>query len=241
MMKNFKKGFLTAGLVASVALSGCASNPNAEVSDPFESYNRVVFGFNETVDAVALDPLTKAYRLGVPSPFRTGIANFLDNVKSPVYLVNELLQGDLDGAGLVTTRFFYNTFGGWGGLVDNAAYDGLDYEPEDFGQTLATWGVSSGPYIVMPLFGPSTIRDGFGMVVDMALDPINWYVWEQDKDDIGTIRTAATVMTTKDQLMDLQKDLRENSLDYYAATRSVWLQRRQVLINDGQVDNYEDF
>jgi len=242
MIKNIKKGFLTVGLAASVALSGCASNPNnPEVSDPFESYNRVVFGWNDTVDAVALDPLTETYRFVVPSPFRTAIANFLDNLKSPVYLINELLQGDLNGAGRVTTRFVYNTFGGWGGFVDNAEFDGIDYEPEDFGQTLAVWGVDSGPYIVLPIFGPSTIRDGFGMAADMALDPINWYVWEQDKDDIGTIRTAATVMTTKDQLMDLQRDLRENSLDYYAATRSVWLQRRQSLINDGQIDDYEDF
>ena len=242
MMNRVKKGLLTIGLVASVSLSACSTNPdNAGVYDPFEPYNRVVFGWNDTIDAVALDPLTEVYRFVVPDPFRTAIANFLDNLKSPIYLVNELLQGDLDGAGRVTTRFVYNTFGGWGGLVDNASYDGLDYDPEDFGQTLAVWGVDSGPYLVLPLFGPSTVRDGFGMVADMAMDPINWYVWEQDKDDIGMMRTGATIMTAKDQVLDLQRDLRENSLDYYAAARSVWLQRRQALINDGHVEDYEDY
>jgi phospholipid-binding lipoprotein MlaA len=165
----------------------------------------------------------------------------LDNLKSPVYLANELLQGDLDGAGRVTQRFFYNTLGGFGGLVDNADWDGLDYAPEDFGQTMAVWGVGSGPYVVLPLFGPSTLRDSFGMIGDMAMDPINWYAWNNEETDIDTIRTVATIMATKDEIMDLQKDLERNSLDYYAATRSVWLQRRQALINDNNVVEYDEY
>jgi len=248
-MTGLKKFALAAAVSASLFVSACASTQTrqaGDIYDPYESYNRAVFAFNDGVDTVVLNPLTEVYRFIVPGAFRTAIANFLDNIKSPVYLANELLQGDLDGAGLVTKRFVFNTFTGFGGIVDTASWEGMTYEPEDFGQTLAVWGVDSGPYLVLPLFGPSTMRDGFGMLGDMALDPVNWYVWNNDKDDLGMIRTGATIMTTKDQFMDLQKDLKNNSLDYYAAARSVWLQRREILIRDGQsayddYDAFEDF
>lgn len=244
-MTLFKKLFLGAALISTVGLNACASNdtPNyGEVYDPWEPYNRAVFSFNTGVDYVLLDPLTEAYRFIVPDAFRYAIANFLNNIKSPVYLANELLQGDLEGASLVTKRFIFNTFTGFGGIVDTASWEGMDYEPEDFGQTLAVWGVGSGPYTVLPFFGPSTVRDGFGLIGDYAMDPINWYAWNHENTDVDTIRTAATVLTVKDQVLDLQKDLKANSLDYYAATRSVWLQRRAVDINDGHTDvNYDEY
>ena len=243
-MTFFKKLFLGAALISTVGLGACASNDNsyAEAYDPFEPYNRAVFAFNNGVDYVLLDPLTEAYRFVVPDVFRLAISNFLTHIKAPVYLANELLQGDLDGAGLVTKRFVLNSFTGFGGIVDTASWEGMTYEPEDFGQTLAVWGVGSGPYMVLPLFGPSTTRDGFGLLGDMVLDPINWYTWDSvhENTDIDTIRTAATIMTTKDQFLDLQNDLKRNSLDYYAATRSVWLQRRQSLINDGET-SYDEY
>lgn len=240
---TFKKLFLTLTLASTVALGSCASSQNTsngDIYDPWESYNRTVFSFNQGVDYILLDPITEVYRFVMPSAFRTAISNFLNHIKSPVYLANELLQGDLDGAGLVTKRFVLNSFTGFGGIVDTASWEGMTYEPEDFGQTLAVWGVGSGPYVVMPFFGPSTMRDSVGLVADMAMDPINWYAWENDGTDIDTIRLGATILTTKDELLDLQRDLKTNSLDYYAATRSVWLQRRQALISDGDV-GYEDY
>ena len=243
-MNFLKKTCLTLAIASSLTLGACASNDQqyGEIYDPLEPYNRAVFSFNQGVDYVVLDPLTEAYRFIVPDVFRLAISNFLTNIKAPVYLVNELLQGDLDGAGLVTKRFVFNTFTGFGGLVDTASWEGLTYEPEDFGQTLAVWGVGSGPYMILPFFGPSTTRDSFGMLADMAMDPVNWYIWGEDKDDLGFIRLGATVLTTKDSVLDLQRDLKASSLDYYAATRSVWMQHREALINDntsGSYDNYE--
>ena len=245
IMMNFKKFALGFVLLSTVIVSGCASSRDdidyGEVYDPWEPYNRAVFSFNEGVDYVLLNPITEVYRFVVPGAFRTAIANFLENLKSPVYLANELLQGDLEGAGVVTQRFIFNTFTGFGGIVDTASWEGITYEPEDFGQTLAVWGVDSGPYFVLPFFGPSSVRDTFGLAGDMALDPINWYVWEHDKDDIAITRAAATVLTTKDKYLDLQRELKESSVDYYAAARSVWMQRRNELINDGDAHQYDEY
>lgn len=246
-MIYFKKLFLSAAMVSTLALAGCASNKNTtaygDVYDPWEPYNRAVFSFNQGVDYVLLDPITEVYRFAVPDAFRLAIANFLTNLKSPLYLIHELLQGDLEGAGIVTQRFVFNTFTGFGGIVDTASWEGITYESEDLGQTLAVWGVDSGPYMVLPIFGPSSLRDSFGLAGDMVLDPVNWYLWDADKDDLNTGLTVATILTTKDQFLDLQRQLKAESFDYYAATRSIWMQRRQALINDS-VDSYtydEDF
>lgn len=236
-MKNWKTALQTFCLTGALFIASCSSNHiEGEVYDPLEPMNRAIFSFNEGVDYVLLNPVTEVYRFIVPDVFRLAIDNFLSHIKSPVYLANELLQGDLDGASLVTKRFVLNSFTGFGGIVDTASWEGMDYVPEDFGQTLATWGVGSGAYLVLPLLGPSNVRDGFGMAGDMVMDPVNWYVWEHDKNDLGTGRTVATILSTKDNFLDLQRDLKRNSLDYYAATRSVWNQRRQALIADRDVN-----
>ena len=229
-------------MVSSLSLlSACSSNSDeGDIYDPWEPYNRAMFSFNEGVDYILLDPVTEVYRFIVPDAFRIAIGNVLKNIKSPVYLANELLQGDLDGAALVTQRFVFNTFTGFGGILDTASWEGMDYQPEDFGQTLAVWGVGSGPYVVLPFVGPSTVRDTVGIAGDMAMDPVNWYVWSEDKDDLGTGRMVATLLTTKDDLLDFQRDLKRNSFDYYAATRSVWMQRRNALILDGDAD-YDEY
>lgn len=244
-MVRLRKLGLTVLLCSTVGLSACASSntQTSDVHDPWESYNRAIFAFNDGVDTVILNPVTEVYRFVVPGAFRTAISNFLNNIRSPISLANELLQGDLDGAAIVTQRFVFNTFTGFGGILDTASWEGITHEGEDFGQTLAVWGVGSGPYTVLPILGPATVRDGFGRLGDMALDPINWYTWNTSHDgtDVDTIALGATILTTKDQLLDLQKDLKRNSLDYYAATRSVWLQRREALINDGDDANYDEY
>ena len=244
-MIHLKKFLHSTVLIGSLALASCASSSATQsagdVYDPWEPYNRAVFSFNDGVDTIILNPVTEVYRFIVPDVFRLAIRNFLTNIKAPVYLANELLQGDLDGAALVTKRFVFNTFTGFGGIVDTASWEGMTYEPEDFGQTLATWGVGSGPYLVLPLLGPSNVRDGFGFAVDIVIDPVNWYIWEHDKDDLGTGRTIATILTVKDQYLDLQKGLKRDSLDYYAAMRSVWNQRRQALINDNLDDGKDSY
>lgn len=245
-MTYFKRLFLGAVFLSTVTLGGCASSNDdlryGEVYDPWEPYNRAMFTFNEGVDYVLLNPLTEAYRFVVPDAFRTAIANFLNNLKSPIYLANELLQGDLHGAGIVTQRFVFNTFTGFGGILDTASWEGITYEPEDFGQTLAVWGVDSGPYFVLPILGPSSVRDAFGMATDYAMNPVNWYLWNTDKNDVETTLLAATVLTTKDQYLDLQRELKKDSLDYYATVRSVWTQNRNALIADHKsVTAYEEY
>ncbi len=218
-----------------------------EIRDPLEGYNRAVFALNQGLDTVIFEPATKVYRTIVPKIARDGVHNFLENLKSPVYLANEILQGDWEDAGLVTKRFFVNSLAGIGGLVDVSGMNGETYLPEDFGQTLAVWGAGDGVYIVWPILGPSSSRDSFGRLVDLGFDPLFWYGISEDHEAIGYIRTGMTILDTKDQVMDGMNDLEKNSLDFYAAVRSIVYQRRGALIKDfdpGQgtfsIPDYED-
>jgi phospholipid-binding lipoprotein MlaA len=231
--------------VLSLTLAGCATkhaggagaqgvndHHDAAVSDPLEPLNRATFALNGALDKVLFNPITKAYRFIVPEFGRTAIHNVLDNLKSPVYLANELLQGNVKDAGVVVRRFATNTIVGVGGLIDVAEKHGITYQPEDFGQTLAVWGVGAGPYIVWPILGPSTVRDSAGFVADMGMDPINWYAMNTDRDAIRYTRTGLTVLDVKDRTMDSVEDLRKNSGDPYTALKSVYTQRRNALQDD---------
>lgn len=240
-LKSFVRFFGMTLMVSALAvsLSACASNPKVSaadeetvISDPLEPVNRVTFAFNEMVDAVLLTPLTSIYRAVVPQIARDAVHNVVDNLKSPVYLANELLQGNVKDAGVVARRFVTNTVVGVGGLVDVAAKQGVTYQPEDFGQTLASWGVDSGPYIVWPIFGPSSLRDSVGFVADVAMDPLYWYAHNTDREEISYARAGATLMDTKDRTHELVQDLRRNSGDMYTALQSVYVQRRKALVND---------
>lgn len=236
LIKTLK--LLTLTILTGASLAACASSPVATtqsgqaIYDPLESINRVTMSGNKAFDTVLLDPATKAYRTVVPTPARTAVHNFLGNLKSPVYFTNEVLQGDFADAGTVLLRFLINSFVGFGGLMDVASYEGINHAPEDFGQTLASWGVGAGPYIVWPLLGPSTLRDTTGLVVDAVIDPFTLILNDAEQDALMGIRTGLTVLNTKDQIMDIMNDLYRNSLDPYAAIRSVYFQRRESLIND---------
>lgn len=245
-MANFRKKFLKLCLAAYgvLGLSACASTDyqpiiigDMEIHDPYENYNRAMFDINRGIDAAVIEPATILYRGVVPDVARDGISNALDNLKSPVYLANELLQGNLDGAATVTKRFFINTIAGLGGFIDVAGWNGEEYLPEDFGQTMAVWGIDEGSYFVWPVFGGTTTRDSFGRIVDLAFDPIFWYTFNHsDKEWISYTRLGLTILDTKDSFMDAMNDLEENSLDYYAAVRAVTYQYRRALINDKDPD-----
>src|SRR5690606_23512221 len=145
-------------------------------------------------------------------PVRQGVLNFLRNLRGPVIFANDVLQGEISRAGVTAARFGLNTTIGVAGLFDPASSMGLERHDEDFGQTLAVWGVESGPYIFIPLFGPTTVRDGAGRVIDIAFDPLTWL----EGDDIDTARTARTVVAgaaAREQVIELVDDVRENSLD----------------------------
>jgi phospholipid-binding lipoprotein MlaA len=233
--------FLTAGV------SACASNsaPDANavtvggevVHDPLEGMNRGIFAFNEVVDKNVLEPVARGYRWAAPKPVRTSVRNVLRNLKSPLVMGNELLQGDFEGFANASGRLFINTLLGVGGIFDVADMGGIPYEPEDFGQTLAVWGVGNGPYVVIPIMGPSTARDATGMVVDSMVDPVRIYMFSHDLEWLHYTRIAVSAVDQREELLDVIDDLRANSFDYYAAIRSAYYQRRQALVNDMDPDS----
>lgn len=243
--KDFRVLALAAVLCA--GLAGCASNnvaDDSEIADPLYGLNKAVFTFNDVADQAVIRPIAKGYRAAVPQPARKGATNFFRNLRTPVNLANELLQGDLEGAGTVLTRTTVNTFVGVGGLVDVAAMEGIPYKQEDFGQTLGVWGVGHGPYLVLPILGPSSFRDGTGLLVDMAFDPLNWYFHNVSPSKEGWRygRLAAEGLVKREELLDVLDDLRRNSFDYYTAMRSAYVQRRAAQVRNsdtaGAIPNY---
>tara|TARA_R110002124_G_scaffold129483_1_gene291006 strand:+ start:313281 stop:313952 length:672 start_codon:yes stop_codon:yes gene_type:complete len=207
------------------------------ISDPFEGANRAVFAFNETADAIILKPIAQGYRFVVPSELRTGVRNALRNLKSPIYLGNELLQGDLKGAGNVVTRAAINSLIGVGGLFDVAGYEGIEFEEEDFGQTLAVWGIGHGPYLVAPLMGPGSFRDFSGRIVDAAMDPLQWWLTNTDQEEWLYARMGVEAISKREELLDVLAELKMGAIDYYATVRSVYVQNRASLVADKNTDD----
>jgi len=200
-----------------------------EIYDPLEPFNRAIFGFNNVADKIVLEPVAKGYKK-LPSPIQTGIGNFLNNLKMPLVIVNQLLQGQGKNAGESTGRFVVNSTAGLFGLIDVAENIGLEKKHEDFGQTLATWGVGDGFYIVLPIFGPSNLRDTTGMILTYTTDPVNTYAVHEGEAWILPVRTATNAVDQRSKIIDEVNALRDNSLDYYAAVRSSYYQNRKAAI-----------
>ncbi len=202
------------------------------VHDPIEPFNRGVFAFNDALDRAVLEPVAKVYNFITPDFFRAGVQNFMRNLRTPLIVANNVLQGDFKGAGVASARFVINTVGGIGGLFDLAGDNGLPYEPEDFGQTLAVWGLGEGFYIVLPVVGPSTLRDTAGMAVDTFADPVRLYAFNRDEEWIYYTRGAVEGLDNRARMVNAVRDMRRNSLDYYAAVRSAYTQKRRSLVRD---------
>ncbi len=202
-----------------------------EIYDPIEPINRAIFSFNNVADKAVLEPLAKGYKK-LPSPIQSGISNFLSNLRTPLVVINQILQGQGENAAQSTGRFLVNSTVGVFGLFDVADKVGLEEKEEDFGQTLATWGVGDGFYIVLPLFGPSNLRDTTGMVMTMVTDPINAYAVSEGEAWVVPMRTAANAVDQRSKIIDEVNALRDNSVDYYAAVRSSYYQNRNAAINN---------
>ncbi len=200
-----------------------------EIYDPLEGINRAVFGFNNVADRAILEPVAKGYKK-LPTPIQSGLGNFIKNLKLPLVAVNQLLQGQGKNAVESTGRFFVNSTIGIFGLIDVADNIGLEQKEEDFGQTLATWGVGDGFYVVLPLFGPSNLRDTAGMVMTMMTDPVNAYATSQGEAWAIPVRTAVNAVDQRSKIIDEVNALRDNSVDYYAAVRSSYYQNRKAAI-----------
>lgn len=223
----------------------------AGYADPLEGVNRGITKFNNAVDFVIIDPIILTYRTLVPEYGRNVVTNVLRNLGSPINFAHQVLQGDISGSGTTLFRFVVNSLAGFGGILDVASWEGIEYEVEDLGQTLATWGVPDGPYIVLPFFGPASLRDAIGYGVDAYLDPLNRYALNTEEEALAYSYSGANYLDARNQLYSVQKDLKENSLDYYSALKSVVYQNRQALIDDrnsrrntsvfaAQIPDYDD-
>lgn len=223
-----------AAATLAACLGGCATQPTADsaVYDPLEPVNRGVFAVNEAVDKALIKPAAQGYVYVVPDPVRDSVQSFIRNLLSPLTIANNLLQGDFDGAVQATGRFMTNTILGAGGIADVATQAGNPWASEDFGQTMAVWGVGDGPYIVLPLLGPSNLRDATGYAVDTIGDPVRIWGVSTDHEELLWARNGASGVDRRSRLLDEVDDLRRNSIDMYATVRSLYAQQRAAAIRD---------
>lgn len=228
-------------LFSVLTLCGCASHPDTgqqaatyeeDFNDPFEDANRKIFAFNQFVDRNAIVPAAKAYRTALPDPVRDSVRDFLNNLRAPLIFVNDTLQGQFESAAKTVGRFVINSTIGMGGVVDVAGRWGIPYHEEDLGLTLGAWGIPEGPYIVVPILGPSTPRDLGGQVAEGFGDPFNLMVtgnpytlyW------IPFVRGGVSGIDQRSRYIETLADIERTSLDYYATIRSLYRQRRAALI-----------
>jgi len=208
------------------------------IDDPFEKYNRKIYKFNDTIDKYFFEHLARSYRKTIPKPARVSFRNFLDNLSLPLSALNSLAQGKLDNGLTTFSTFLINSTIGVGGFIDVARKKGLDYEREDFGQTLGYWGFSSDNFLMLPFFGPSNLRDFVGFSVDRTVDPLGFNVLQIGGDTNfidGSKRifnTVFKVVDNREELLDIIDNIRQDSFDPYATIRSAYLQRRLAQIEN---------
>ncbi len=217
-----------AAVAAMLALTGCASTAT-NPQDPLEGYNRAVFRFNDAVDRAVLKPTATVYKDYTPGPIQTGVNNFFGNISDAWSGVNNLLQGKGQAGMGDLTRFAFNSTFGLLGVLDIASEAGIPKHNEDFGQTLGVWGVPSGPYLMLPLLGPSTVRDTAALPADIGGD-----IWKyKQPDNWRNIGTAVRVVDKRATLLDATSLLEDAALDRYDFIRDGYMQRRQSQVYDG--------
>ena len=215
---------------------GCTSITTPNLKDPFESYNRTMFKVNTTVDAAITQPIARGYTAVIPSPVRDCVGNMFDNLKVPFSALNNVLQGKLQAACEDVTRFALNSTAGLAGCFDVATKVGLPNHKEDLGQTLAVWGVPAGPYVMLPLLGPSNVRDGLATIGQMAINtPIDRNIITKDIDHIPTRNTllGINLVQTRAELLPATDALKKMGVDEYAFVRDASISRRQNQVYDG--------
>ena len=210
-----------------LALTGCATN--GDPRDPLEPLNRGVYKFNDAVDQALFKPVAKGYKAVLPNPVRTGVGNFFANIDDALIAVNNLLQFKFGAALSDVGRLLTNTTIGVGGLFDVASSFGLEKHNEDFGQTLGYWGIGDGPFLMLPLLGPSNVRDTVGLAAYYYLDPVLNLSHIPTRNTLGAIR----VVDRRARLLDAEKILDEAALDPYTFLRDAYIQQRRNLIYDG--------
>jgi phospholipid-binding lipoprotein MlaA len=223
--------WMTGLIICLIFISGCASKQTVEqgdVSDPFEPVNRTIFRFNEFADKYVARPVAKGYQFIFPSIIRTGVNNFFDNISYPVDILNAALQGKFKQAGLDTSRLIINSTIGVLGIMDPATGVGLAKNNEDFGQTFGVWGIPQGPYIMVPFFGPRTIRSGAGDLAGIYVNPQFWLF----SSSVQTKLNILWLIHERSTLIGIDEEVRR-AFDPYAFVRDAYLQNRQYLLYDG--------
>ena len=240
--------FKTIAICCVLLFSGCTTvqknkviDNTIETPDPWENLNRNTFAFNLAFDKYLLAPLAKGYRIIFPNEIRTGIRNFLSNLSEPWTTINSVLQGDAKNAGNSVARFLLNTTVGLLGLFDVATNIGFEKQKEDFGQTMASHGIDSGPYLVIPFLGPSTLRDAMGKVVGFVGDPVTLSLQRNNQDQWIWIGTALEGIDFREQNYEKFDNLKATSVDFYATLRSLYLERRSRMIRNESFKEQDPF
>jgi phospholipid-binding lipoprotein MlaA len=240
--------FLAGCLLLAGGLAGCATPPPADdpdavadfrqTNDPLEPTNRVFYKINDGIDTVVLKPAAQAYRYVLPQPVRTGIHNMLDNLGGPVRLTDDALQGKPKRAGDTAMRFVINTTAGVVGIFDIAKDLGYPAHDTDFALTLANWGVPDGPFLFLPILGPSSPRNATGFGVDLVIDPFTWIGRGTTGFTITSwTRTVVGALDTRAGLLDTLDQIKKTALDPYATFRSLYRQNRAGKLTELQADN----
>jgi len=221
---------------AVVALTGCATTGPGDPRDPIEGFNRAMFTFNDTLDRVLIKPVAKGYRAIMPAPVDTGITNFFSNLDDIGSAINNLLQFKLKRSASDVGRIVVNSTVGILGFIDVASNINLEKYGEDFGQTFGYWGVGHGPYLVLPFFGPSGVRDGIGLYLDSFTDPVTYVDPVEVKNTLIVLRA----IDKRSDLLGASAVVEEAALDKYEFMRDAYIQKRESDINDGDLMFEED-
>jgi len=236
---------VVAATVAGFSLAGCATasaDGPQDINDPLENWNRLMFNVTLAVDKGVYRPTALVYRRVLPQVVRNSFRNFLNNLNSPVILANDVLQGELDRAGITFIRAGINTTAGVGGFFDPATRWGYQRHDEDFGQTLGTYGLGEGPYLFIPLVGPGNPRDLLGRGVDIFFDPLTYVQWG-DEFYVPYARFGVDFLDLRERNIETLDEVEATSLDYYASVRSLYRQTRNNEISNGAstVEDLPDF
>ncbi len=243
VIPRFAAARIAASVLALSLMAGCATPPPADdkeavaeweqTNDPLEPMNRAIFDFNNAVDKALIKPVAQGYRAAVPAFGRERVRDALNNLRSPIIFANDVLQGNPDRAMQTLMRFAFNTGFGVGGLFDVASPGGIPYHDEDFGQTFAVWGIGEGPYLVLPILGPSNPRDTTGLAAEWLADPFNIWMDNTGRDAVIWSRTGVGGVDKREAYLDTLDEIERSSLDYYSAMRALYRQRRDADIKNG--------
>ena len=228
-----------AAVLLAFILNGCAAKPAGPDNDPYEPFNRAMFDVNMALDKAVMRPVAKGYNSVVPEPARTGVHNVLVNLNEPVVFANLLLQGKVQDAGGTLARFVLDSSVGVGGLVDVGARAGLPAQDTDFGVTLGVWGLDEGAYLMLPLLGPAPPLDLAGRGVDTFLDPVTYFDFRSKFYYEGG-RAALQIVDLRARNIDTLDEIERSSIDFYAATRSLYLQHRAAQVGGSAPDTPDD-